>query len=121
MKRIIKLTESDLIKIVKRVISEQQVSGQTSTQTSGQTQPVANYEISGSKFCYDGKCTITINVNDKKTNKNKIFKTLSDKEKNIDTLYNNVSKMVNDDLKKLNITGLTVPTKDQLIDRSPKK
>ena len=62
MKKIVKLTESDLVKLVNRVIKEQQ------------SPPNTQYMAAGTKFCFFGSCRVDIKVVNKSFAKKKVQK-----------------------------------------------
>lgn len=109
------------ILLEKRFLSEQVAQPQSSGQTTTQTAPTSQYKIEGTKFCYDGMCKISISIKDDKSKKNIIFKTKEDSEKKLQDLYSKISGEITKDMEVKKITGITIPTIDQLKDLSPKK
>lgn len=110
MKKIVKLTEADLYRIVKRVINEQSTTGQT---------PNTQYMASGTKFCFFGSCRIDIKVINKTTSQIVVSKGAEGSD--VNSIYPQVLKQIQDELLAKNITGVTLPTLEQLEDTSPKK
>jgi hypothetical protein len=111
MKKIIKLTESDLKKIITKVISEQ-----TQPQQPAQN---AQYMARGTKFCFFGSCRVDIKVIDKTTSQ--IITSKGAEGPDASQVYPQVVKLVQDDLTSKKITGVALPTFEQLEDLSPKK
>ena len=107
MKKIVKLTESDLIKLVNRVIKEQQ------------SPPNTQYMAAGTKFCFFGSCRVDIKVVNKTTGQ--ILTSKGGEGTDVNQLYPQVIKQVQDDLASKKIVGVTLPTLEQLQDTSPKK
>lgn len=106
MKKIVRLTESDMVRLVNRVIKEQ-------------TQPVNPEYISmGTKFCFYGSCRVDIKVVNKSTSE--IITSKGAEGKDPAQLYPQVIKLVQDDLTAKKITGVALPTFEQLKDTSPK-
>jgi len=110
MKKIVKLTEADLYRIVKRVINEQSTTGQT---------PNTQYMAAGTKFCFFGSCRIDIKVINKTTSQIVVSKGAEGSD--VNSIYPQVLKQIQDELLAKNITGVTLPTLEQLEDTSPKK
>lgn len=107
MRRIVRLTESDLVNLVKRVIKEQ-------------SQPTnSQYMAAGTKFCFFGSCRVDIKVVDKTTSQ--IITSKGAEGKDVNQLYPQVIKLVQDELNTKKIVGVTLPTLEQLQDTSPKK
>jgi hypothetical protein len=73
----------------------------------------------GTKFCYYGSCRVDIKVIDKTTSKNITSKGADGAD--INQIYPQVIKLVQDDLASRKITGVTLPTVEQLEDLSPTK
>lgn len=111
MKTIIKLTESDLKKIIKKVISEQSQPQQPT--------PNVKYMAGGTKFCFFGTCRVDIKVIDKTTSQ--IITSKGAEGKDSAQLYPQVVKLVQDDLTSKKIVGVVLPTFEQLEDTSPKQ
>jgi hypothetical protein len=107
MKKIIRLTESDLIRLVKNVIIEQQAT------------PNTQYISAGTKFCFFGSCRVDIKVVDKTTSQILTSKGLEGKD--AAQIYPQVVKLVQDELNSKKVVGVTIPTFEQLQDTSPKK
>ena len=106
MKKTIRLTESDLIKLVERVIKEQ-------------SQPTnSEYLSMGTKFCFFGSCRVDIKVINKSTSE--IITSKGAEGKDAAQIYPQVIKMVQDELASKKITGVTLPKFEQLQDTSPK-
>jgi hypothetical protein len=102
-----KLTESDLTKNVKRIIKEQ-------------SQPSSPTYISmGTKFCFFGSCRVDIKVINQTTSE--IVTSKGAEGKDSAQLYPQVIKLVQDDLNSKKITGVVLPTFEQLKDTSPKQ
>ena len=99
------------IKLEKRYLGEQV--------TSGQTAPNSQYMAAGTKFCFFGSCRLDIKVVDKNTSK--IITSKGAEGPDVNSLYPQVIKLVQDDLTSNKITGVTLPTLEQLQDTSPKK
>ena len=103
-KKVVRLTESDLTRIVRKVINEQKPSGK--------------YRAGGTKFCYFGSCRVDIKVIDTETSQ--IVTSKGVEGKDVKTLYPQVIKSVQDELKSKKISDVTLPTLEQLEDTSPK-
>ena len=94
-----------------RLISEQvPVSGET---------PNTQYMVTGTKFCFFGSCRIDIKVIDKTTSQ--IITSQGSEGPDVNSLYPQVIKLIQDELTTKKITGVTLPTLEQLEDTSPKK
>jgi hypothetical protein len=87
--------------------------------TSGQTVPNSQYMAAGTKFCFFGSCRLDIKVVDKNTSQ--IITSKGSEGPDVNSLYPQVIKLVQDDLTSKKITGVTLPTLEQLQDTSPKK
>ena len=87
--------------------------------TSAQTTPNSQYMAAGTKFCFFGSCRIDIKVVDKNTSAN--IASGGAEGPDVNSLYPQVIKLVQDDLTSKKITGVTLPTLEQLQDTSPKK
>jgi hypothetical protein len=83
------------------------------------TTPNTQYMSVGTKFCYYGSCRVDIKVIDKTTSKNITSKGADGAD--INQIYPQVIKLVQDDLASRKITGVTLPTVEQLEDLSPTK
>ena len=83
---------------------------------SGQT---LQYTAAGTKFCFFGSCRIDIKVIDKNTSQ--IITSKGSEGTDVNSLYPQVIKLVQDELTTKKITGVTLPTLEQLEDTSPKK
>jgi hypothetical protein len=94
------------IRLEKRILSEQQ---------SGNTQ----YMAAGTKFCFFGTCRVDIKVINKQTSE--IVTSKGSEGKDVAQLYPQVVKLVQDDLASKQVTGVVLPTLEQLQDTSPKK
>jgi hypothetical protein len=103
------IQESNL-RLEKRLMLEQVTSGQT---------PNTQYIAAGTKFCFFGTCRIDIKVIDKTTSE--IITSKGAEGKDVNQLYPQVIKQVQDDLNSKKIVGVTLPTLEQLQDTSPKK
>lgn len=82
---------------------------------SEQTQP-QKYMTKGSKFCMFGSCRVDIRVIDKTTGQIIISKSAEGED--ITKLYSQVIKLIQDELTSKKISGVTLPTIDQLEDNS---
>lgn len=100
------IQESNLI-LEKRLLSEQ-------TPT-----PNTNYLAAGTKFCFFGSCRIDIKVIDKTTSQIIVAKGIEGGD--VNSLYPQVIKQVQDELDTKKIVGVVLPTLEQLEDTSPKK
>jgi hypothetical protein len=87
-------------------------------ETSGTT-PNTQYTAAGTKFCFFGSCRIDIKVIDKNTSQ--IITSKGAEGTDVNSLYPQVIKLVQDELTTKKITGVTLPTLEQLEDTSPKK
>ena len=87
-------------------------------ETSGTT-PNTQYTAAGTKFCFFGSCRIDIKVIDKNTSQ--ILTSKGAEGTDVNSLYPQVIKLVQDELTTKKITGVTLPTLEQLEDTSPKK
>jgi len=87
--------------------------------TSAQTTPNSQYIAAGTKFCFFGSCRLDIKVVDKNTSQ--IMTSKGAEGLDVNSLYPQVIKLVQDDLTSKKITGVTLPTLEQLQDTSPKK
>ena len=105
------LTESVLSKLVKRIVSEQPQPQQPT--------PNTKYMAVGTKFCFYGSCRVDIKVIDKTTSE--IITSKGAEGADAAQIYPQVIKLVQDDLASKKITGVTLPTFEQLQDTSPKK
>ena len=79
----------------------------------------AQYMAAGTKFCFFGSCRVDIKVID--TTTSQIITSKGAEGADAAQLYSQVLKMVQDDLTSKKITGVTLPTFEQLQDTSPKK
>ena len=109
-------------RLEKRMLSEQ-VNPQTTpttTKPNQQTtaQPNAKYMSVGTKFCFYGSCRIDIKVIDKTTSQ--LITSKGAEGVNLNQLYPQVIKLVQDELASKKITGVTLPKLEQLEDTSPK-
>lgn len=86
--------------------------------TTGQT-PNTQYIAAGTKFCFFGSCRIDIKVVDKTTSQ--IITSQGAEGTDVNSLYPQVIKLVQDELEAKKIVGVTLPTLEQLEDTSPKK
>jgi hypothetical protein len=104
------------LRLEKRMLSEQVNPPATSGTT---VQPNTKYMSVGTKFCFYGSCRVDIKVIDKET----LLQITSKGAEGADVnqLYPQVIKLVQDDLLSKKITGVTLPTLVQLEDTSPKK
>jgi hypothetical protein len=87
-------------------------------QTTGTT-PNSLYMAAGTKFCFFGSCRVDIKVINKETSQ--IITSKGAEGKDVNQLYSQVIKLVQDELTSKQITGVTLPTLEQLQDTSPKK
>ena len=97
------------IRLEKRLLMEQ---------TTGAT-PNSLYMAAGTKFCFFGSCRVDIKVINKETSQ--IITSKGAEGKDVNQLYSQVIKLVQDELATQKITGVTLPTLEQLQDTSPKK
>jgi hypothetical protein len=97
------------IRLEKRLLMEQ---------TTGET-PNSLYMAAGTKFCFFGSCRVDIKVINKETSQ--IITSKGAEGKDVNQLYSQVIKLVQDELASKQITGVTLPTLEQLQDTSPKK
>jgi len=97
------------IRLEKRLLGEQ---------TTGAT-PNSLYMAAGTKFCFFGSCRVDIKVINKETSQ--IITSKGTEGKDVNQLYSQVIKLVQDELTSKQITGVTLPTLEQLQDTSPKK
>ena len=88
-------------------------------QTTTGTTPNTQYMAAGTKFCFFGSCRVDIKVIDKTTSQ--IITSKGAEGTDANQLYPQVIKLVQDDLASRKITGVTLPTIEQLEDTSPKK
>jgi hypothetical protein len=88
-------------------------------QTTTGTTPNTQYMAAGTKFCFFGSCRVDIKVIDKTTSQ--IITSKGAEGTDANQLYPQVIKLVQDDLVSKKITGVTLPTIEQLEDTSPKK
>lgn len=103
------------LRLEKRLMSEQV----TPPATTGTTaQPNTQYMGVGTKFCFYGSCRIDIKVIDKTSSQ--IITSKGAEGVDVNQLYPQVIKLVQDDLLSKKITGVTLPTLQQLEDTSPK-
>jgi hypothetical protein len=103
------------LRLEKRLMSEQV----TPPVTTGTTaQPNTQYMSVGTKFCFYGACRVDIRVIDKSTTNQITSKGAEGKD--VNQLYPQVIKLVQDDLTSKKITGVVLPTLEQLEDTSPK-
>ena len=72
MKKTIRITESELTSIIKRILSEQ-------------VTPNSQYIVGGTKFCYFGSCRLDIKVVDKNTRQ--IITSKGAEGKDVNSLY----------------------------------
>ena len=96
----------------------EQTTTATTQSTTGQT-PNTQYMAAGTKFCFFGSCRIDIKVIDKNTSQ--IITSKGSEGTDVNSLYPQVIKQVQDELTSKKITGVSLPTIDQLEDTSPKK
>ena len=87
-------------------------------ETSGAT-PNTQYTAAGTKFCFFGSCRVDIKVIDKNTSQ--IITSKGSEGADVNSLYPQVIKLVQDELTTKKIVGVTLPTLEQLEDTSPKK
>ena len=83
------------------------------------TTPNTQYMAAGTKFCFFGSCRVDIKVIDKTTSQ--IITSKGAEGADANQLYPQVIKLVQDDLASRKITGVTLPTVEQLEDLSPTK
>jgi len=93
-----------------RLLNEQTTTGET---------PNTKYIAAGTKFCFFGSCRIDIKVIDKTTSQ--IITSKGAEGGDVNSLYPQVIKQVQDELVLKKISGVTLPTLNQLVDTSPKK
>ncbi len=79
--------------------------------------PSGKYKAGGTKFCFYGSCRVDIKVIDTETSQ--IVTSKGAEGKDVKVLYSQVIKLIQDELKKKNITDVTLPTLDKLEDTSP--
>jgi hypothetical protein len=104
------------LRLEKRLMSEQV----TPPATTGTTaQPNTQYMGVGTKFCFYGACRVDIRVIDKTTTN--LITSKGAEGEDVNQLYPQVIKLVQDDLTSKKITGVVLPTLEQLEDTSPKK
>ena len=109
---------------MKRIIiteeEKNQIKGlyEQSQPTTGVT-PNTQYMAAGTKFCFFGSCRLDIKVIDKTTSQ--IITSKGAEGADVNSLYPQVVKQVQDDLASKKIVGVTLPTLEQLEDTSPKK
>jgi hypothetical protein len=85
-----------------------------------QSQPSSPTYISmGTKFCFFGSCRVDIKVINQTTSE--IVTSKGAEGKDSAQLYPQVIKLVQDDLNSKKITGVVLPTFEQLKDTSPKQ
>ena len=84
-----------------------------------QTTPNTKYMAAGTKFCFFGSCRIDIKVIDNTTSQ--IITSKGAEGGDVNSLYPQVIKLVQDELTSKKITGVTLPSLNQLEDTSPKK
>jgi hypothetical protein len=89
------------------------------TTGANQTTPNTKYMAAGTKFCFFGSCRIDIKVIDNTTSQ--IITSKGAEGGDVNSLYPQVIKLVQDELTSKKITGVTLPTLNQLEDTSPKK
>jgi len=80
--------------------------------------PNTQYMVAGTKFCFFGSCRVDIKVVNKQTSQ--IMTSKGAEGKDVNQLYPQVIKLVQDELASQKITGVTLPTLEQLQDTSPK-
>ena len=112
MKNLLIITEEER----RSILGMHNLSEQTQPQ---QPVPNAKYMAAGTKFCFFGSCRVDIKVIDKGTSE--IITSKGAEGKDAAQLYPQVVKLVQDDLTSKKITGVTLPTFEQLEDTSPKK
>jgi len=83
------------------------------------TPPNTQYMAAGTKFCFFGSCRVDIKVVDKTTSQ--ILTSKGAEGPDVNQLYPQVIKQVQDELATKKIVGVTLPTLEQLQDTSPKK
>ena len=103
------------------VTQQPSVQTQSKQPTSQTQQPAQNtkYMVGGTKFCFFGSCRVDVKVVDKTTGQILISKGAEGTD--VNQLYPQVIKQVQDDLTSKKIVGVTLPTLEQLQDTSPKK
>jgi hypothetical protein len=85
-----------------------------------QGQPTnVQFMATGTKFCFYGNCRVDIRVINKTTSQILVSKGFEGKD--VTQVYSQVTKAIQDDLTSKNITGVILPTIEQLQDTSPKK
>jgi hypothetical protein len=77
------------------------------------------FMATGTKFCFYGNCRVDIRVINKTTSQILVSKGFEGKD--VTQVYSQVTKAIQDDLTSKNITGVILPTIEQLQDTSPKK
>ena len=105
----------------KFIISEEEkkhIMGLYEQSTTAST-PNTQYMAAGTKFCLFGSCRLDIKVVDKTTSQ--IITSKGAEGTDVNSLYPQVIKQVQDDLTSKKIVGVTLPTLEQLEDTSPKK
>jgi hypothetical protein len=90
----------------------------TTQSATGQT-PNTQYMAAGTKFCFFGSCRIDIKVIDKNTSQ--IVTSKGSEGPDVNSIYPQVIKQVQDELLTKKIVGVTLPTLEQLQDTTPKK
>ncbi len=93
----------------------EQTTPPTTTAPTGSTQ----YMAAGTKFCFFGSCRIDIKVIDKETSQIIVAKGADGLD--VNSIYPQVIKQIQQELDNKKITGVTIPTLEQLEDTSPKK
>ena len=104
------ITEEERISIKGMYLMEQTSTGST---------PNTQYTAAGTKFCFFGSCRVDIKVVDKNTSQ--IITSKGSEGADVNSLYPQVIKLVQDELTTKKIVGVTLPTLEQLVDTSPKK
>ena len=104
------ITEEEKKSIRGMYLLEQESTGAT---------PNTQYMAAGTKFCFFGSCRIDIKVIDKTTSQ--IITSKGSEGTDVNSLYPQVIKLVQDELATKKIVGVTLPTLEQLQDTSPKK
>lgn len=107
-----KYTETSPLKIRRK-----QMGMSEQATTTGAT-PNTKYMAAGTKMCFYGSCRIDIKVVDKTTSQ--IITSKGAEGPDVNSLYPQVVKLVQDELTAKKITGVTLPTLQQLQDTSPK-
>jgi len=111
-------TRQDAQKTISSIVNKPKKGGLEMIEMVNEQKPSGKYKAGGTKFCFFGSCRVDIKVIDTETSQ--IVTSKGAEGKDVKTLYSQVIKSLQDELKSKKITDVTLPTLEQLEDTSPK-